>query len=1121
MTTLRDEMAVSETVPFLDWEARTAGAARYTTDHCLPGMLHARVLRSPHPHARIDRIDLSAARTAPGVVAVICGADLPDRLYGHLGEPFSDRRVFATEIVRFIGEEVAAVAAETPEQAEAALDLIRVDFHRLRAATTTDQALGRRAPRIHSECDDNVAFDLHRVYGDPRDARVRATTTVSGSYRYPRVSHLCMEVHAIVARWEDVLGRLDLWASTQAPYFVRKELAHVLDLDMDQIHTHDVAVGGGFGAKAKACQHEAIAAALSMQSGRPVRLVLDRAEEFTTTHTRHQFDIDLTTGATAQGQLTHRDSRMVIDNGAYNHHGPAVASFASMLPAALYRVQAAETRIKLVYTNIQPGSSFRGFANAQITFAMESQLDELADELGIDPIEFRIKNAHVSGDETLTGWRLESARLVECLEAVRDAIGWSEKRSAGGSGRGVGVAAAIHPSGARIGDGSEYSGAGVDIDADGRVRVRFAGSDAGTGQATILAQIAAGELGVALDDVDVTMMKSEGTPSDQGAWSSRGTMWGGHAVANTARAAADRLRDIAADKLGLAAEGVVLRDGQAHGGGESVDIGDLVVLSDETSDGVLRTEDGYLTGAEKMDGVSGISNFSPAYSFIAQAVEVEVDSDTGEVRVVQVVSAHDCGVAINPLGVQGQIVGSVAMGLGAALGEEMVHDDGRLVNASYVDYGTPRPSDLPPIRSISVGEPDPNGPYGAKGIGEIGLVPTPAAVANAVAHATGVRIRSLPITPDKLLPHLRPRAHVGRLWRRPDRWWIELVRRAYSIGLHRLLHRWGTRFARPPVCGAITVLDFPTSVESASIGVDKQSEFISGGTDVLVRRRQGLASSSRLIDLTAIRGLDRLEECGDGSLVIGAGTTLADLQRYCRAADPMLVEVLDQIATPQIREMATVAGNLLQANRCSFYRNGFDCYKRSGPTCPCYAVLGDHRFYHAVLGGHRCQAVTPSDLATAFLALDGVSTVQGRTGVRSIPLADLYRGPGESTLRVDEVMTSVEIPGPSRQRRSGFEKLGKYSGDFAIASAAVSLELDGMVVTDARIVLGAIAPVPYRARRTEEQLSGLDLGNERALSTAAAAWTIDAHPLQMNRWKVDAAVGLVRRALHRLGLESG
>ena len=1119
-------MAVGQRVRPDLWEERTSGTAAYATDVRRPGMLTARVLRSPHPHAELRSIDAARARNLDEVAAVITAADLPDPdvTYMHLGEPFRDRTVLARDRVRFIGEEVAAVAAETREAADAALGLIEVDYARLLAAFEPEQALRRGAAPIHGRAPDNSALKIDRVYGDFEEARSRAAATVNGSYSYRPAAHLCMEPHSVVAEWDAAAERMDLWVSTQAPWFVRKEVAHVLDLDMDQVHTRPVAVGGGFGAKAKAGAHEAIAAALSLRTGRPVRLVLDRAEEFAATATRHPFDIEMSTGATAEGQLTHRDCSLVVDNGAYNHAGPSVAVFATMLAANLYRLQGCRARAELVYTNKQPGASFRGYGNPQMTFAMESQLDELADELGIDRAEMRIRNANRAGDETLTGWRLGSARLVECLERARDEIGWEAKQGWAGTGRGVGMAAAVHVSGANAFEHSELSEAAVEVRADGAVAVCFAGADAGTGQAALLRQIAAAELGVAFDDVSVTMMDSQDAPPDLGAWSSRGTMWSGHSVGDAAGRAARVLAETAAAKLGVDASEVTLADGQARGGDEAIDIGDLVALADPEATGRLRAEGRYLTDVDKMDKATGRGHFSPAYSFCVQAVEVEVDPDTNQIRVADAVSVHDSGAVLNPAGAEGQVAGAVVMGLGAALGEELVHEEGRLVNPSYLEYAAPRAADVPAVRTVFLAGADPAGPYGAKGLGEIGVVPTPAAVANAVAHATGVRVRELPITPDKLRGWNRPPVRPRPVWLRPSRWWTAAVRWLYPRGLHRALHRWGAERIRAPglAPAPVTGLDRPATAEAATAAHAPGSAYLAGGTDLLVARDQGVASPVRLIDLSTVRSLRELSETGAGDLHIGAGTTLADLRRFlsdeAESGDRMLAELLDGLATPQIREMATVGGNLLQQKRCSFYRNGFNCYKRGGWTCPCYAVLGEHRFHHAVIGAHRCQAVTPSDLAVGLLALDAAAYSSGpEPPRRERPIGGLYRGPGEPALAAGELLTAVTVPVAARRRRSAFEKLAKYAGDFAVCSAAVSLEIDEAgVIGDARVALGAVAPVPYQAARTEQQLRGRRLDDAAALDQAAEAWARDAHPLADNAWKIDAACGLIRRALRRL-----
>ena len=1122
-----------------EWDERTSGTAVYTTDIRLPGMLEARILRSPHSHADIRSIDTAQAEAHSGVVAVITAEDLPDHTYLHLGEPFRDRFALAWDRVRFVGEEVAAVAAHTRADADAALDLIDVDYKPRHSVYTTVYARTGEAPTIHDGVEGNLALQTVRAYGDPDTARSEAEAVVSGKYMYAPAAHVCLEPHSVVARWDPARQRLDLWVSTQAPYFVRKEVAHMLDLRPEQIRTHPVAVGGGFGAKAKAGCHEVVAAALAMKAKRPVRLVLDRDEEFAATAVRHAFYVDLATGARRDGTLTHRDGYVTVDNGAYNHAGPSVAIYATMLAAGPYRLGGCETAVSLVYTNKQPGASFRGYGNPQMTFAMESQIDELAVKLGIDPIELRLLNAPGPGDVTLTGWRLGSARLAECLRRARVEIGWDAKRAQGGNGRGVGLAAAVHVSGANAFEHSELSEAAVEVHDDGTARVCFAGADAGTGQATLLRQIAADELGIDFDDVSVTMMDSHDAPQDLGAWSSRGTVWSGHATADAAQRAAQALRDAAATKFGADSAQVHLVEGEARCGADAVPIGDLVALTEGATDGRLRVEGSYLTDVDKMDKEHGLGHFSPAYSFCVQAVEVEVDYATGQVKVIDAVTVHDSGAALNPAAAEGQAVGAMAMGLGAALSEELVYEQGRLVNPSLLDYRAPRASDLPRVRAVLLDGHDPAGPYGAKGIGEIGVVPTPAAVANAVAHATGVRIREVPITPDKLLPLLNPHTSMAQIARhRPEHRafgveliWITLMRNLYGKGLFKLLDRLSRRrrARRSPLApiAPIESITRPTEPDAATAACSDRnadSHYIAGGTDLLVTRQQRLAAPVRLVDTTSIDQLRRLHETPDGDLRVGAGVTLEDLRRKlaqhgASPGDAMLADLLDELATSQIRELATVGGNLLQDKRCAFYRNGFDCYKRAGWTAPCYAVLGDHRFHHAVLGAHRCQAVTPSDLATGLLALDAFahSLPPGSDSSRRRAIDELYAGPGEPDLASGELLTMLEVPAVTRSRPAAFEKLRLYAGDFAVCSAAVSLELagDGVTIADARVSLGAVAPKPYRAERSEKRLAGTSLKDRDALREASWAWVYDTSPLTGNGWKVEATCGLLLRALHR------
>lgn len=1101
-----------------DWDARTSGASLYVADIELPGLCVAAILRSPYAHANIRRIDTSAAEQMPGVVAVVTAADFGDARYQHMGGPFIDRAPMARDRARFMGEEVAAVAVEDPAVLEQALASIRVSYRRRRAVHDPMRALGRLAPTVHDRARGrNLAYDVDYTWGTDVDA-VPGATSLQQRYRFGRQGQVPMESASTLAHWDPTEQRLHVWTSTQAPYFVRKELIGILGLSPDQVATHEVAVGGGFGGKAKVGEHEVIAAMLSIRCGRPVRLVLNRQEEFAATKPRHVFDVDLRTTLDPDGRIVAHDADVVVDNGAYSHTGPGVMGSAVAIIGSLYPTDNAHVRARLVDTNKPPGGSFRGFGAPQATFALESQVDELAAKVGIDPIDLRLRNLRQAGEITHAGLRIGSCALERCLTEVRQMIDWDRLRSQGGNGRGVGVAIAMHVSGANSYDGANRSKARVDVHEDGRVEVRFGGADAGTGQRGLLTQVVAEELGVPAEHVTPVMMDSDQTPPDMGSWSSRGTVMATGAVRAAARQVADELRRRAAGKFAVAPTDVRLESGEAVVGEQAIELASLVSATDDA--GALTATADFTVDSDPVNGRTGVSNVSPAYSFAAHAAEVEVDPATGKVRVVRYAAVHDAGRVVNPTAAESQVVGGIVMGLGAALSEELLYEQGRTVNPNYLHYAMPRASDVPPIEVRFVGEDDPNTPYGVKSVGEIALSPVPAAIANAVAHAVGVRVREVPITPDKLLRQtpntLVGRVRAYRLWRRPSRWWIASMRWAYPRGLHLGLHLVGGWLAnrRRRLVAPIDRIEQPDDLAQFAVAAAApDAQLIGGGTDLLPARRQGLARSSTLIDVTHIDQLAQIRR-RDGQWVIGGSVRLAALADWARREGfDAVAQTIDRIATPQIRQMATVAGNLCQQKRCWFYRNGFDCYKRSGALSPCYAVMGEHRFHHAIIDGHRCQAVGPSDLATIFSALGAELMVTGIEGERTVAVQDMYRGPGEPDLRPGEVVTAVRLPPDVDQWHYSFEKLALWDGDFAMASAATALHVVDGVVVDCRLVLGGVSATPWRCLDSERLLRGACV-TDLDLPRIAEAWRHEAHPLERNAWKIDAASGLLARAMH-------
>jgi CO/xanthine dehydrogenase Mo-binding subunit/CO/xanthine dehydrogenase FAD-binding subunit len=1108
----------------------------------VPAHLFGAILRSPHPHAEIRAIDTSRAQRMPGVHAVITMADFAaGARYIHRGAPLSDRPPLADGVVRHVGQEIAAVAADTVAQARAACRAIRVQYRLLPAPMTVREAMREGAPTLHERTtsEPNVAVRWNSAWGDPAAGKRASTVMVSGSFVYPSVSHACMEPNTTLASWHADREVVELWTSTQAPWFIAKEVSQLLGITHDQVICREVAVGGGFGSKSKASEHEVLAAALSRKAGQPVLVALSRAEEFGANKPRHRFETTLRTYADDDGRVRVFDADILVDNGSYNHMGSSVLRVGVITLGSIYHPDGARFDARLVDTATQPGGQFRGYGTPQISLAVESELDEIAELLGIDPIELRLRNLGPPDTTTLCGYKVGTTELGACLNAVREGLDWDSREQRRVPGRGWGVAAGTHGSGAYAYEFANRSDAGIDVHDDGTVTVRFGGADAGTGQRTILAQIAADELGVDLSDVDVISMDTDLTPFELGAWSSRGTHMTGMSVGQAAREVANELKELAAEKLGTSQ--VQLRDGKAVGGGASVSICDLVRLSERAASGTLSHESSYvLTTTEMLAPGKDTANLSPTYAFAAHGAQVDVDTRTGKVIVSDYVAAHDVGTAINPTMVEGQITGGAVMGLGAAIGEELIREGGTIVNPTYVNYALPRAADFPSVRPVIVESYDRAGPYGAKSVGEMSIVPPGAAVANAVYDAIGVRIRELPITPDKVINAIafkEGRRRRFHLWRRPSTWWVVLVRAAYPRGLHWLLHRWGTRFGpgvgpRDPEAGPSTRLVRPVSVREACDNVAAGATVVAGATDVLTEEKLHPRPAGVLVTITDIAELHQIRRTEDGGVGIGAAVTLSELAEAMRSGRARgevedvevpelagLVEAIETIASPQIRNAATVGGNLNQVKRCWFFRNEFPCYKRNGPTSPCYAVLGDHRFQHAAIGAHRCQAVTPSDLATALVAYDAIAVIASGERRRSVAMADFYSGPGESVLKHGELLVEVIIP-PAATRRSGvFAKLALSGGDFSVASVAMSvLPPSAGSDPDVRIVIGAVAPTPLRLKRVETECVGRPLTAVSLRSLVDKQLDRLGHPLPRNGWKLDAVAGLCETAAERLGL---
>ncbi len=761
---MNDSQLIGQRVLAQDALAKAGGVLRYLPDLQFPGLLVGKVLRSPHPHARIRRIDASRARRLPGVRAVLTRENTPKV---HFGIVLQDELPLAHEKVRYVGDEVAAVAAETEEAAIEAMAAIEVDYEPLPAVFDLEAAIAPGAPLIHDGAARNMPGGVHVERGEVERELARAHKVFEGRYQTPMMHQAALEPICCAADWQQ--GTLSVWGPFQSPFVIRQYLlAKPLGLPLSSIRLHQTMVGGAFGGKLDQ-RHFLVCALLAMAAGRPVRLVNTLEEELVATRPRMAADIRVTTGWSREGALLAKSVRILADNGAYTSLSLPILYSMSMRTDSLYRTPCVKVDADLVYTNTCPSGQMRGFGNVQATFAFESHLDDVAEGLGIDPVDLRLRNATGAGDVTVHGWKILSCGLSEAITTAAERIGWAEKRGRdryrpgddrGPIRRGVGLAATIHvtsyrPFAASItGHDFDASTALVRIHEDGRVTVLTGEVDLGEGVTTTLGMIAAEELGVPLATVRVANVDTEVAPYGLGTFGSRTTFMGGNAVRLAAGDAKGQLLDVAARVLDAPAselevkDGIVSVKGIAHRKASVTDVARLgfsLGVSNIIGRGEFRSEPG------PMDLKSKYGNQTMTYSFACHAAEVEVDIETGKVRVGRVVAAHDLGRVINRLGAEGQIEGGVAQGVGFALAEELIRQDGLIRNPGFLDYKIPSSLDAPAVECVFVETIDPAGPHGAKGLAETAINPTAAAIANAIKDAVGVRVPSTPITPEKLL----------------------------------------------------------------------------------------------------------------------------------------------------------------------------------------------------------------------------------------------------------------------------------------------------------------------------------------------------------------------------------
>lgn len=1114
---------IGRRMPALDAREKVTGTLKYTQDIVRPGMLHGAILRSPHCHARIRRIDVAGARAMPGVKAVITGADFPGGQYVNFGPAFADRYPLAMEKVRFRGEEVAAVAAETLAQARAALAAIEVDYELLPASFTPENSLEPHAPEIDQKAGlpRNVAQWSTAKFGELDQAFAEAAFVIRGTFRHGAVAPICLETNTVVADFHGEDATIEVWAGTQAPFFARKEIAHVLKMETEKVFIRSSGIGGGFGGKSQSPEPIAIACLLSVKSGRPVRIALDRWEEFVAGKTDHAKVMTVSTAVAADGTLLGRYTDYLVDNGAYTYMGPAYISAVRQRTCNLYRVGAAGFDGKLVYSNKVPGGSYRGMGAPQIIWAIESQIDEIANRLGRDRLEYRLAIANQPGDTTPLGWKITTCGLSDCLREAGRRIGWVAKSTERRPWRGLGIAAMVNPSVGVLYPEGNFAHVSLELRPDGTFLLGTQTSDCGTAQNTVLAQFAAEALDVDVHCIEVLHMDTENAPPDLGSAASRVTFVSGAAAIRAGEVMASEIKQRLSVRWSVLPDQIEFRDGIAAVKGDNMrrlDLREIAAL-----EGNIKIVGRHDIELPRADARTGFGHYAPTYGFGALAAEVEVDPETGVVNILKIVSVQDIGRVINPLAMEGQAHGAIVQGIGMALHEELVFDHGEPINASLISYKVPRIGGTPPIELAFVETNDATGPFGAKAGGEHPINMTVAAIANAIADATGVHFSTLPITPQKILSALKARSGTApstQPWRRPYNLEVATARALYPSTLFPALKAMGGKLGRPVVKGRSASFLRPATLDEA-VSMLAQSQgrakVIAGGTDLQVGLRQGVYQAECVVDVSRLAELKGIEVKSDHAR-IGAGTTISAIMGNDELAGrlPMLRQGFASLATRQIRNVATLGGDLCQQKRCWFLRGGRQCYKHGGMTCPCYAVTGDSR-HHAIMGAGRCAAPCVADAAPILASLGAVLHAIGPGGMRQIAMAKFYRWSGETDLAADEILTDISIPlhsDPLARSFQNFEKFADWQGDFAEASVATSITFRQGVVSDASIAFGGVAPLPMSARKIEDMLRHKVLDAE-AVVQAASVSAFGALPLRDNAAKVPLLQSLVKRSLSK------
>ena len=1002
-------LVVGKDVPRTDAQPKVTGASQYVADLHMPGMLYAAVLRSPHANARILSIDTSAARAMPGVKVVVTGEDTAKRKWGAFRP---DLYPLAIGRVRYVGDEVAAVAATDPETARAAVDRIVVQYEPLPAVFSLDEAMAPGAPLVHDDAPGNVAHEFAFERGEV-DAGFKASdVVVEGTWDSIRQWHSSLETIGCVAHWTN--NRVTMWCNTQTPFLARGRYAVALGVPEAQVRVIQTEVGGGFGGKSGDDNCSVIAAILARKAGRPVKLIHTREEEFLASHPRMPMRYWVRLGFSKAGKVLAKEIRMWADNGAYTGKSQAILGAATVRHDALYKYPNARAKSTLVYTNLVPTGAFRGFGNPSADWAVEQAWDLAAEELKMDVVDLLRLNAVEEGDVSPHNHKVTSCELRQCIDKAADLIQWKKKReykrTDKQSNSGLGMGCSVHVNGRRSFGDWDGSSAIVRINEDGRATIITGEGEIGQGTLTVLRQIAAEELCMPYEDIDITRPDTDVHPHSLGALASRVTYVAGNAVKRAAAEAHKQLMAAASEQFKKPVDELTIINGQIgpRKGAES----EFKPISAVVRANIYKRGGEAIVGVGNWDNPSEFpdhsryGNESGAYNFAAQAVEVEVDRDTGQVHLKEISAVVDCGTVIHPSAAQGQVEGAVVQGIGLAMIEHFDWHQGTPTDPQYIDYPLPSADFVPKMHVAFADSYEPSGPFGAKGLGEIGLDAIPAAIANAISDAVGVRIYALPITAEKIHRALHPELYAGEDETPPappkGGVWSRLVTGRPS----------GVRPFIPEL------LQPKTLDEAIKFYSEGDTAIVSGGMSHAIRReRTGYPQSKRLMVVNRIPELLKIGIENKGMLRIGAAVNQQTLYELpgLREQWAVLAESLDAAGHTRVRQMTTVGGSV-------------------GP----------------LIGGF--------DLPVALVGVNGRVVTASPAGQKTWVLTEAF----DKRFAKDEMVIAVEVDALPARSGSAFHKFlprGVMETPTVNTAATVTLDASGKCVA-ARLVVGAVSWKP-------------------------------------------------------------